>query len=174
MKPIDIFKFLQTIAEYFKPTCEIKGIEFSQRFATQSEQFRDQNLIIDTQSDALEKIVFNFLSNALKLTSTGGQIELDLKIGKGKIFILIRDTGIPIQESQVNKLFKGYSNIQIPTANGTSITSLGLAFTRELANTIKARVGYESDEEWSSVFWVSLPINYKYFLFHFYQLVFVR
>ena len=77
LAPLNLNRFTHVLGDYFASACSSKAIEFN---VTRDgrELIRDEVLAIQSEPDALEKVAFNFLSNALKYTPRGGTIELGL------------------------------------------------------------------------------------------------
>ena len=79
LSPLNLNRFTHVLGDYFASACSSKDIDF--HVTRDGKQLvRDARLMIESESDALEKVAFNFLSNALKYTPRGGRIELDLRL----------------------------------------------------------------------------------------------
>lgn len=61
--------------------------------------------------EKIEIALFNLLSNAFKFTPRGGQIEFILREAGEKVCIEIKDTGIGIQASDLNKVFDKFQQV---------------------------------------------------------------
>ena len=62
--------------------------------------------------DALEKVFFNLLSNALKFTPEGGTVILAVSLIEGEkpqIHVEVKDTGVGISNEDINKIFKPFA-----------------------------------------------------------------
>ncbi|HEY4195734.1 MAG TPA: ATP-binding protein [Mucilaginibacter sp.] len=88
--------------------------------------------------EALERIVYNLISNALKFTPPGGWVEVILTTGPDGIELIIRDTGIGIEEEKLPYIFNrfyqadhGNSGLS-PDRSGMEGTGIGLALVKEL------------------------------------------
>jgi CheY-like chemotaxis protein/nitrogen-specific signal transduction histidine kinase len=88
--------------------------------------------------EALERIVYNLISNALKFTPPGGWVEVILTTGPDGIELIIRDTGIGIEEDKLPYIFNrfyqadhGNSGLS-PDRSGMEGTGIGLALVKEL------------------------------------------
>ncbi len=56
-------------------------------------------------ADALERIVYNLVSNALKFTESGGQITIRLSLQDGRLKLTVTDTGIGIAANKLPYIF---------------------------------------------------------------------
>lgn len=151
--PVDIRKFTTVCGDYFASACSSKNVVFSVEELESAEHHH-----ILGEIDALEKVVFNFLSNALKFTPAGGKISLGVKYFGDRIRVFVRDTGPGISPEDQNKLFQVFSQVESSTTREYEGTGLGLALVRSLAEEMKGVVGIDSEVGVGSVFWAEFPI----------------
>ena len=99
-------------------------------------------------ADALEHIVYNLVSNALKFTPAKGSVFVKLNHEKDAIQLTIKDTGIGINESQQPYVFERYHQGDKPgvlSGNETKAsTGLGLALVKELVDLQDGNIQVES------------------------------
>lgn len=126
--------------------------------------FKDgQNLIFEQEggdvarldSGLLKNILINLVSNAVKYSPEGATILLRSKIGDDGICISVRDQGIGIPESEQKHLFDRFFR----ATNATNIqgTGLGLYIVQRYAEMMNGEVGFTSEVEKGSEFWVKFP-----------------
>jgi CheY-like chemotaxis protein len=89
------------------------------------------------------------LSNAVKFTPEGGEIQLTLKHigvrgGKEEIEVSVRDSGIGITEEQKERLFNAFVQADSGTAKRFGGTGLGLAICKSLAELMGGGIFVES------------------------------
>jgi signal transduction histidine kinase/DNA-binding response OmpR family regulator len=150
--PIDLIAFLKTCAGYFKASCDKKNIRFSLKIKT------NKNIFILGDVDSLEKVIFNYLSNALKYTQ-GGFISIEVEEENGYAIISVVDSGVGIKNEDHEKLFKVFSQVDESSSREFEGTGLGLALVKELAEKMNGEVGVESGKhEMGSKFWVKFKI----------------
>jgi signal transduction histidine kinase/DNA-binding response OmpR family regulator len=147
--PIDLVRFVESCAEYFAPTCVAQGIEFRVQVPN------DGAVAVRAEADALEKIVFNYLANALKHAPAGGHIELSLEVTGERARVAVKDDGPGLSEDGKNKLFKLFS--QADGGADHAGTGLGLALVKELAEAMGGEVGVDSAVGKGSTFWAAFP-----------------
>jgi signal transduction histidine kinase/class 3 adenylate cyclase len=150
MRNIDLVGFLEKASEFVRPTCEKKGI----MFALELNGYRDIQVL--GTLDHLEKIIFNYLSNALKYTPKGGRLKVSLDEYEGDVRVTVVDSGVGIPKDQHDKLFKEFSRVEGGDVEAEDGTGLGLALVKQLAEELGGKVGVESDEGVGARFWVSL------------------
>ncbi|MCF8247872.1 MAG: tetratricopeptide repeat protein [Saprospiraceae bacterium] len=117
-------------------------------------------------SDKLEKILSNLISNAFKFTSEGGKVEIRLSADSSSIVnrqssIVIHDTGIGIAADQLPHIFERFS--KTTTSEVQPGSGIGLALTKELVELHGGKIEVESTEGTGSTFTVTLPIDKAFF-----------
>lgn len=112
--------------------------------------------LIDT--DKVEKILYNLLSNAFKFT-TEGEINLSIKKDGNRILVTLQDTGIGIPKERQQHLFERFyqvDNLKRARHRGTGI---GLAFTKSLVDLHHGDITLESEQNKGTTFFLSFPIE---------------
>jgi signal transduction histidine kinase len=117
---------------------------------------------VDSGSDLLQQVMENLVSNAIKYTPKGGEIEVRFsRTGENEVRIAVRDTGIGIPAEEQSKLFTEFfraSNAKRLTSSGTG---LGLALVKKTVERHKGRVLVTSDESQGTTVVIDLPIRQK-------------
>ncbi|MFW7379742.1 MAG: response regulator [Oligoflexus sp.] len=152
MSPVNIISFLQTCADYFRKACEVKNIRLA------LEGFEQSELRILAQVDALEKVIFNYLSNALKYTPQDGQITLGLSTEGSRLRLYVKDSGRGISAENQTRLFKIFSQIDDSEHQDFEGTGIGLALVKELVEKMNGVVGIESEPGKGCCFWAEFPL----------------
>ena len=154
----DVMGYIRNTARSIIPLMAKKHLKFSVKCQPESMMGW-----IDT--DKLDKIIFNLLSNSAKYTTgENGLVELNVRTNDryDKIFIEIRDNGCGIPESRKKHLFELFYDGEYRRFN-TMGTGLGLSLTRELVYLNNGTISYESEEGKGTVFYITLPINKESF-----------
>lgn len=109
--------------------------------------------------DAMEKVLFNLLGNAIKYTDEGGKITVTGSRQSGHYHLSIHNTGNYISEGQQKKIFERFyqSDSQNPG------TGIGLALTKELVELHKGALSVESSEQRGTNFLVRIPVEKNYY-----------
>ncbi|MEW6240644.1 MAG: response regulator, partial [Chloroflexota bacterium] len=107
----------------------------------------DDDVSAGIQSDVtrLRQILTNLLSNAVKFTEKG-EVVLTVRKGKAKdeLLFTVRDTGIGISESHMNRLFQSFSQADSSTTRKFGGTGLGLVISKRLAEMMGGEMHAES------------------------------
>ncbi|SMC40045.1 hybrid sensor histidine kinase/response regulator transcription factor [Pedobacter africanus] len=107
--------------------------------------------------DAIEKILFNLLSNAFKYTSAGGTIAVELSKKNGNALIKVSDSGIGIDPQHQGRIFDRFYQVNGQEMNLGS--GVGLAFTRRLVELHHGQITVDSALGEGASFLVSLPVD---------------
>ncbi|MFD1849712.1 ATP-binding protein [Oceanobacillus bengalensis] len=105
----------------------------------------------------LIQILFNLIHNAIKFTDKG-TITVRATIAKEMAHIHIEDTGIGIQESELNKIFDPYEQAAINAERASGGFGLGLNICKQLVELQNGTLRVQSTKGEGSVFTFTLPI----------------
>jgi DNA-binding response OmpR family regulator len=151
--------FISDTVSSFEKMAEEKEIEL--KFVSLK-----KGLMTQFDPDKVAKIMNNLLSNAFKFTGKGGKVSVNLSLvfdpaensdDKRLIEITVKDTGIGIAESNLEKIFTRFFQVgEEKTQTGTGI---GLALTRELVKLHKGHLFVTSKTGKGSKFTVQLPYD---------------
>ncbi len=105
--------------------------------------------------DDLEIVLDNLISNAAKYTEKGA-VHIKTEPMDNGIQISIVDTGVGIDESQIDQVFDQFSRVgDLRMAQGVG---LGLYITKVLVEHMEGQIGVTSKKDEGSTFWVWLPL----------------
>jgi signal transduction histidine kinase len=153
LAPLGVEEFVRVSGTYFQSFCASKGTTFTLTLDGQALTPQQNNVYIHANLDALEKVVFNFLSNALKFTPQNGQIELGIQRLTGSVRIFVRNSGMGISPTDQTQLFKIFSRLDDSATREYEGTGLGLALAKQLTDTMDGKIGVDSVPEKGSTFW---------------------
>jgi PAS domain S-box-containing protein len=92
----------------------------------------------------LRQVLLNLLSNAVKFTSTGG-ITIEAQASKAAgISIRVVDTGIGVEESDLERIFEPFRQAESPLTRSHEGTGLGLPLSRKLIELHGGTLRFES------------------------------
>nr|WP_289682975.1 ATP-binding protein [Romboutsia ilealis] len=114
-------------------------------------------LVLDTEK--VEKIILNILSNAIKFTDTDGKIDINLYMENEQVCISIKDTGIGIPKDKIEVIFENFEQIDTTLSRGCEGTGMGLSVVKKLANLNNININVESELNKGSEFKIILPNN---------------
>lgn len=118
-------------------------------------------------SEKLENVFYNLLSNAFKFTPEQGQISLNISFrqpGNGTqelacpyFQVVISDTGKGISPEHLPYVFDRFYQADATADNRQKGSGIGLALTQELVHAVHGKIFVESEHYRGSVFSVLLP-----------------
>jgi PAS domain S-box-containing protein len=100
-----------------------------------------------------KNILINLISNAIKYSPEAAPIVVKSIVNDEKIRISVQDKGIGIPAVEQKHLFDRFFRAS-NAANTTQGTGLGLYIVQRYAEMMGGKVGFESEAEVGSVFWV--------------------
>ncbi|GER92468.1 sensor histidine kinase [hot springs metagenome] len=145
MVEVNLREFLLEISEEVRPAFKEKGLDINIA--------KEDDLIIVTDIEKLEKIIRNIVSNSLKFTEKGG-VWIDYGTEENNFYIEIRDSGRGIPENKMPHIFERFYRIEGSRTNGLG---LGLAIVKELVNVMDGMINVQSEVNKGTVFRIYLP-----------------
>jgi two-component system, sensor histidine kinase RpfC len=111
----------------------------------------------------LLQVLMNLLHNAIKFTEFGSVdlqiIEQSRSAEKIKICFSIRDTGIGIPDSQFEKIFQAFEQLETGPSRRYGGTGLGTTIAKTLTELMGGTIGFEKNHSGGSHFWVTLDFE---------------
>ena len=112
--------------------------------------FTNQLAVMDCwfYADALERIVYNLVSNALKFTSVNGRVDVILSEKNNMLVLIVKDNGIGIGKNKLPYIFDRF--YQADQSAGLSKetwdqgSGIGLFLVKELVNQMEGNITVES------------------------------
>lgn len=148
----DVMKYVRETALCLEPLILKKDMKFT--INCQPESMMGW---IDT--DKLDKIIYNLLSNAAKYGREGGHVSIDAATNDtfNEIIIKVSDDGEGIPPKQMKNLFKRFHDGDY-RQHQTIGTGLGLSLTQDLVHLNHGTIDCKSEVGKGTVFTVKLPI----------------
>lgn len=111
-----------------------------------------------TDDKKLAQILRNFISNALKFT-TSGEVRVSAQLeGQDRVRFAVSDTGIGIAEELHGSLFEDFAQVDSPLQKRLRGTGLGLSLCKRFAALLGGEVGMQSAPGNGSIFFVIIPL----------------
>jgi two-component system sensor histidine kinase VicK len=82
--------------------------------------------------ERLAQVFINILSNAIKYTPDGGDIEMRVWIDEDSLIVTVSDTGIGIPKSDIERVFDRFYRVDKARSRASGGTGLGLSIAREI------------------------------------------
>ncbi len=147
-QPVDLQQLLQAVIDEVQPAATQKGLCLRLQLT--------QPVQVATDPIYLQQIVFNLLTNAIKFTAAGS-ITVAVEQDANRTAILIRDTGIGMQLSDLQYIFEPFRQVDQSLSRQYQGAGLGLAVTASLVNQLQGKITVKSKQGKGSEFRVDLP-----------------
>jgi len=134
---IDLHKLINNTIELLKVSADDKKIEIITNFANET--------IISTDENIVKTILRNLINNAIKFTPENGKITISIEKSDTNTEIKISDTGIGIDKTNLDKIFKSEIHYTTQGTNNEKGTGLGLILCKELSDKIDAKIYAKSE-----------------------------
>lgn len=128
-KVVDCSTFLELKLEQFKSIACKKGLELRAGI--------EGNVLTKIALDALESLVDNLVSNAVKFTNKGF-VEVSLSGNESSLIINVKDTGVGIPEEMKGKVFDSFFHYSEDP--GISGQGLGLANVKNIVDSLGGEI----------------------------------
>ncbi len=116
--------------------------------------------LLMTDAGKVEQILYNFLSNAVKFTPKRGGVEITASMTDERhVRIAVSDTGCGIAETDREKIFEKFRQVDGSITRQTTGSGLGLTISKELAAMLAGSIGMESEPDKGSTFWLEIPVT---------------
>ncbi|MGI8788014.1 MAG: ATP-binding protein [Pyrinomonadaceae bacterium] len=152
LRPLNLYEVVKTVYNAQRPIAEARTIALD--FSADK---KDIQVFGDTIR--LQQIFTNLLSNALKFTSEGGSIRINIETKKDSVKIAFKDDGQGINPEFLPNIFQQFQQGDNKTSRGQSGLGLGLSIVRILTEKHSGRVFAESAGlGHGATFTVTLPL----------------
>ncbi|MBQ7529194.1 response regulator [bacterium] len=148
---------LQTINTIFSSQCNDKGLDYQCHINGEVDDY----YIGDNMK--LRQVLINILSNAVKFSSTGGKVELQVERkakydGQSTLQFTISDTGIGMSEDFIPYIFDAFSQEDSSTTNKYGSSGLGMAITKNIVELMNGNIQVKSVKGKGSTFSVTVTL----------------
>lgn len=153
----DVMQYIKETARSLEPLMIRKHLTFTINC-------KPESMMGWVDTDKMDKIIFNLLSNSAKYTPEGGFVTLNVATNNryDHIIIQVKDTGVGIPKDKMKRLFTRFYDGDY-RRNRTFGTGLGLALTRDLIYLLGGRISCDSEEGRGTTFTLEIPINKESF-----------
>ena len=110
-------------------------------------------------SEEMEIIFNNLISNAIKYNKQGGSVDCTLRENGEWVEILVEDTGIGMNPEDISRIFDDFVRIKTEKTRNITGSGLGLAIVKKLIDNYKGIIEVTSQPDQGSIFKVKLPID---------------
>lgn len=152
MESVDLVELLKYCLSMLNDKAEAKQQHFS---------FTGDNLVVHGSRERLWRVFSNIISNAIKFSPVGGEINVTLGVVADVAKISIKDGGIGIPNEVGDQIFGFFSKAKRFGTSGEKPYGLGLAISKQIIEAHGGRVWYEANHPMGTIFNIEMPLKYK-------------
>lgn len=150
-RPGDLAAFAEAVVAAFTPVARRAGVDVSCT--------ADGPLPVAFEADAMESVLANLVSNAVKFTPPGGHVRVSLGREGGQALVRVRDTGVGLDGAALARVFDRFFQADTTTTRPADGAGLGLALAADFARLHGGTLTAESDGAgFGSTFTLRLPL----------------
>ena len=125
IQDFDINQTIKSTAASFEGTCTTRQILLELILSCQT-------LYAHADLEQIQQVLYNLLSNAIKFSPDHSTITIETTEKNGKIFVSVKDHGIGIPKSSLNRIWERFYKIDRSRGKDQKGTGLGLAIVKEI------------------------------------------
>jgi len=107
--------------------------------------FEEEEMFVNADSDAIERVMYNLLHNAIKFTSENGRIIVTVHGQKDRVLVSVEDNGIGIGKDEIDLIWERFYKSDKSRSKDKTGTGLGLAIVKNIINEHKQEIWVESE-----------------------------
>lgn len=150
MKPIELEALLGHSIETNAPFAARFGVRFERGTAVPGARVRGD-------FDRLVQVLTNLLSNAAKFSPPNGVVTVSVARNEKGIRISVRDRGKGIPREFHPRIFQKFAQADTSSTRQKGGSGLGLAIAKAIVERHGGKVGFDTHENWGTIFWFDLP-----------------
>jgi len=150
LEPVDVVLHARQTVHLVRPQADSRGLALTLNVAPSG------SFIALADAPALNRILLNLVSNALKFTREGG-VEICIEGDEHDVRVLVQDTGIGIDPAFLPFIFDEYAQQSAGTGRDFEGSGLGLTISKRLSDLLGATLTVESEKGLGSTFTLSIP-----------------
>jgi signal transduction histidine kinase len=151
VEPVEIDALVQEAAAIVEPMLSVNSVRIVRDIPPDIAP-------LNTDREKLREIILNLLGNAVKFTDRG-EIKVSACQQNGDFSLAVADTGIGIDQADMNRIFEEFDRGRLSNAAGYRGTGLGLAIVKRLVDGLGGSIVVKSEVGKGSTFTLKLPVN---------------
>ncbi len=147
---VDVNGIVKHVGQILSPTTEKRSIDLELRLGSEP-------VTIFADEGMLQQLLVNLVNNAIKFTPDGGRVGVSVDDGGSAVEIVVEDNGIGIPQSELDRIFEGFYQVDSSATRRYGGVGLGLAIVNNIVEWHDGRIWVDSKEGEGTRFTVSLP-----------------
>lgn len=121
-----------------------------------------EDAYLEADEIALKKLLLVLLDNAVKYTPENGTVLVTAKSDKKHVFIEVKDTGIGIDEENIQYIFERFYRVdQSRSKTETPGFGLGLSMVKEIVDLHRGSIKVTSIQNKGTTFVIEIPVQHS-------------
>jgi two-component system, sensor histidine kinase and response regulator len=150
LRIIDLHEIAKTVIDSVEPLAIQRNIKIHLDC--------DENFYLTADSNEMEIIMNNLVSNAVKYNREDGQVYVAIKKKSDHVLITVEDTGIGISKEDTGLLFQDFVRIKNSKTKFVTGSGLGLSIAKKIVSLYDGVINVESTPDVGSIFTVKIPL----------------
>lgn len=118
-----------------------------------------EHIRVNADKDKIGSVIANLVSNAIKYSPKGKNINVECRVMDGNVQVSIKDEGMGIKPQDREKLFDRYYRIETKHTQHISGFGIGLYLSAEIIQRHDGRIWVESESGVGSTFYFTIPLS---------------
>jgi PAS domain S-box-containing protein len=153
LRQVSFSDVVEAAVDSAKPAAEAKGVRLKSILGAGQDT-------VSADGARLQQVVWNLLTNAIKFTPKGGQVQVLLQRVNSHLELNVSDTGIGISAGYLPQVFDRFSQQDTSTTRNFGGLGLGLAICKQLVDLHGGVITAVSEGEGKgATFSVQLPVS---------------
>jgi PAS domain S-box-containing protein len=148
---VDLASLLKVMCGHFETLADDRGIDF--------EVTAPVTAAAETDSEKLQRVLLNLLSNAFKFTPDGGTIAVRLWLEGAAAYFSVEDSGPGVPLHLRTRIFEAFRQGEEDATRRFGGTGLGLAIAKEFLSLLHGEIGVSGAAGRGARFEVRLPVR---------------
>jgi PAS domain S-box-containing protein len=146
---VDLGELARSAVEAAEPNAKVGGVQLHLHV--------DETTPVRCDPDRIGQVFDNLLTNAVKFTPAGGDVDIRVAPAADSVTIEVADTGIGIPNAEQQQLFTRFFRASTATDRAIPGIGLGLTIVRAIVDAHRGTVSVSSVEGKGTTFRISLP-----------------
>ena len=151
-KPADLMALLQ------------HAVESNQAYAEQFKVRYDlkaglpEGVLVNVDDNRMQQVLANLLSNAAKFSPADDKVRVEASSDGKIVRVAVSDHGSGIREEFRDRIFQKFAQADASDTRSKGGTGLGLSITKAIVEQMGGSIGFDSEPDVLTTFWVEFPV----------------